>query len=97
MIQVIVHGIFELCTNLLLIFLYLGVHLTCKARGQGKSYGNSGTPQNCLFPFIHGGKKYTNGCTAGSLCATKVDSKGNLKDWARCNQYCKKDDGMLFF
>ena len=85
---------------LFFLSINIGIHLTCKARGKGKGYGSSGTPQNCLFPFIHNGKKY-NGCGPssvgkGSWCATKVDSKGNLKTWARCNQYCKKDDGTFF-
>ena len=32
-----------------------------------------------------------------SWCATKVDSKGIMKKdkWARCNEHCRKDDGML--
>ena len=31
----------------------------------------------------------------GPWCATEVDSDGKyIKDkWARCNQYCKKDEG----
>ena len=87
--------IFSTLRTLMYLFFLLGVHLTCKARGKGQSYGSSGTPQNCLFPFIHHGKKY-NGCAGGSFCATKVDSKGNLKNWARCNRYCKKDNGMFF-
>ena len=53
-----------------------------------------------MFPFIYNGKKYT-GCSKDGKgkwwCATKVDSKGNMeKDkWARCNEYCPTDDGML--
>ena len=71
--------------------------MTCKARGYGKGYGSSGTPRNCVFPFINGGKRYR-GCVPSSVgkgpwCAIKVDSKGNLKKWARCNKYCKKDKG----
>ena len=46
------------------------------------------------------GKKYT-GCSKDVIgkwwCATKVDSKGNMKTdkWARCNEYCANDDGKL--
>ena len=46
------------------------------------------------------GKKYT-GCSKDVIgkwwCATKVDSKGNMKTdkWARCNEYCTTDDGMF--
>ena len=84
----------------LLYFLWIDpINLTCKGRGKGKGYDSSGTPQNCLFPFIHGGKIFkgcaTNG-RSGSWCATKIDSKGKMKNWARCNQYCKKDNGMFF-
>ena len=71
--------------------------MICKARGKGKGYGSSGTPQNCRFPFTHGGKRY-NGCATssqyGPLCATKVDAKGKLTKWARCNKYCGKDKGL---
>ena len=69
--------------------------MTCKARGQRNGYGSSGTPQNCVFPFINGGQRYR-GCAPsgkGSYCATKVDSKDNMREWARCNKYCKKDKG----
>lgn len=86
--------------NSFLSFLSIDpMNLTCKGRGKGKGYDSSGTPQNCLFPFIHGGKIFkgcaTNG-RSGSWCATKVDSKGKIKNWARCNQYCQKDNGMFF-
>ena len=53
-----------------------------------------------MFPFIYNGKKYT-GCSKDGKgkwwCATKVDSKGNMitDKWARCNEYCATDDGML--
>ena len=72
--------------------------IPCKARGHGKGYGSSGTPENCKDPFIHGEKRHR-GCAPSSdgkgyYCATKVDSKGNLKKWARCNKYCKKDKGQ---
>ena len=69
--------------------------MICKARGQSYGYGSSGTPENCVFPFINGGRRYS-GCvpnSQGLWCATKVDSKGNLQKWARCNNYCKKDYG----
>ena len=72
--------------------------MICKARGEGNGYGTSGTPQNCKFPFTHNGKRY-NGCATtdknGSWCATKVDTKGNMEKWARCNNYCKKDCGKF--
>ena len=74
--------------------------MICKARGKGNHYDKNGKPQNCKFPFTYAGKRYngctTAGCTSGSWCATKVDSKGNyVKDnWARCNGYCKRDCGM---
>ena len=72
--------------------------LGCRARGNGKVYGSRGRSQDCKFPFIHDGKRYR-GCAVssggkGPWCATKVDSKGNLKRWARCNKYCKKEKGM---
>ena len=74
--------------------------MICKARGRGNGYGNSGTPQNCKFPFILDGKRY-NGCATtdkyGPRCATKVDTKGNLVKWARCNNYCPKDCGKSRF
>ena len=71
--------------------------MICKARGEGNGYGSSGTPQNCVFPFITGGRRYS-GCATGSggkgpWCATQVDSNGKLKTWARCNNYCKRDYG----
>ena len=53
-----------------------------------------------MFPFIYNGKKYT-GCSKDGKgkwwCATKVDSKRNMitDKWARCNEYCATDDGML--
>ena len=71
------------------------VNRTCKARGKGKGYGRHGTPQNCRFPFITGGKRHR-GCRPnknGAYCATSVDSRQNLLKWARCNRYCKKDNG----
>ena len=69
--------------------------MTCKARGQSKGYGSSGTPENCVFPFTNDGKRYS-GCipnSQGAWCATKVDSKGKMQIWARCNNYCRKDNG----
>ena len=53
-----------------------------------------------MFPFIYNGKKYT-GCSKDDKgkwwCATKVDSKRNMKTgkWARCNEYCATDDGKF--
>ena len=84
-------------SKIFFIFINIVRPLTCKARGHGKGYGSSGTPQNCVFPFINGGKRYR-GCAPSSVgkghwCATKIDSKGNMKKWGRCNNYCKKDKG----
>ena len=79
----------------------IGKHITCKAEGQGKSFGSDGgVTEDCVFPFIYNGKKYT-GCSKDGKgkwwCATKVDSKGVMKKdkWARCNEYCAMDDGMF--
>ena len=69
--------------------------MICKARGQSIGYGSSGAHENCVFPFINSGRRY-NGCipdSQGVWCATKVDSKGKMQTWARCNNYCKKDYG----
>ena len=51
---------------------------------------------------MYRGKKY-DGCVPsskdgkGPWCATKVDSRGNMRKdkWARCNKHCHKDDGIL--
>ena len=53
--------------------------------------------EDCLFPFKHNGKQYS-GCVSskdgkGPWCATKVDSKGRMSTWARCNGVCKTDNG----
>ena len=79
----------------------VGKHITCKAQGQGEKFGSEdGLVKNCVFPFTYNGKKYT-GCSKDGKgkwwCATKVDSKGIMKKdkWARCNEYCPTDDGML--
>ena len=43
-----------------------------------------------------------NGCAPslvkgkGPRCATEVDKQGNLKKWARCNQFCKVDPGTTY-
>ena len=78
-----------------------GKHITCKAQGKGKTFGSEdGVVQDCVFPFIYKGKKYS-GCSKDGKgkwwCATKVDSKGNMNadNWARCNEYCVTDDGKL--
>ena len=91
-------------------FLYkchtLGTHQTCKANGQGNNY-IKGNANDCVFPFIHKNKKYI-GCATGEIwrknkdigashyCATKIDSKGNLAEWARCNKFCKHDAERKF-
>ena len=82
-------------------FSILGKHITCKAQGKGKTFGSEdGVVQDCVFPFIYKGKKYS-GCSKDGKgkwwCATKVDSKGNMNadNWARCNEYCVTDDGEL--
>ena len=70
--------------------------MTCKAKGQEKDYeSGKGNAQDCVFPFIHKGQKFTSCAFAedgkGNYCATKVDSNGNLvgNNWARCNKYCE--------
>ena len=84
-----------------MFFFILGNHITCKAQGQGEKFGSEdGVIRDCVFPFIYKGKKYNGCCKYGQgklWCATKVDSKGIMKKdkWARCNEYCKQDDGML--
>ena len=84
-----------------MIFItYLGTFITCKARGTKDDYGSSsGAPRDCKFPFKYKSKIY-NGCVQsldgnGPWCATEVDSDGKYikNKWARCNQYCKKDEG----
>ena len=85
----------------------LGTHLTCKAKGQEKLYASGkGKAQDCVFPFIHKGQKFTS-CASSedggdNYCATKVDSNGYLvgNNWARCNKYCEHCDDRkpnLFF
>ena len=80
------------CTN---IKFYLGTHQTCKANGQGNDYIKKGDAKDCEFPFIHKNKKYIGCATSEDLkvhyCATKLDSKGNMVEWARCNKFCKTD------
>ena len=71
----------------------------CKAEGQGKTFGSEdGVTEDCVFPFKYGGKLH-GGCVPssngkGPWCATKVDSKGIMKTWARCNGICKTDKGI---
>ena len=83
----------------LIYFCFIGKHITCKAQGKDKIFGSgAGVVEDCVFPFIYKNKKYT-GCSKDVKgkwwCATKVDLKGNMKTdkWARCNEYCSKDDG----
>ena len=77
-----------------------GTHQTCKANGQGKEYIKKGDAKDCKFPFIHKNKKYTGCATSedgqGHYCATKLDSKQNLVEWARCNKFCKHDAERKF-
>ena len=81
----------------------IGKHITCKAQGKGAKFGSkNGIVEDCVFPYIYKGKKYT-GCSKDGKgkwwCATKVDSKGNMitDKWARCNEYCTTDDGRMCF
>ena len=78
----------------------LGTHQTCKANGQGNDYVKKGDAKDCKFPFIHKNKKYIGCATSedgkGHYCATKLDSKGNLVEWARCNKFCKNDPERKF-
>ena len=78
----------------------LGTHQTCKANGQGKDYIKNGNVKDCKFPFIHKNKKYIGCATSedgqGNFCATKLDSKGNMLEWARCNKFCKHDAERKF-
>ena len=85
------------------LILSSGEFVVCKAAGQGKNFGRSnGVTEDCLFPFKHNGKQYS-GCVSskdgkGPWCATKVDSKGRMSTWARCNGVCKTDKGThLYF
>ena len=78
----------------------IGKYVVCKAKGQETDYSSGrGGVQNCIFPFTQHGIRY-NGCAPsaekgkGRLCATEVDSQGNLKKWARCNKYCGNDQGL---
>ena len=79
----------------------LGTHQTCKANGQGNDYIKKGNAKDCKFPFIHKNKKYIGCATSedgkGHYCATKLDSKGNLAEWARCNKFCKQDVERKFY
>ena len=86
---------------------FLGTHQTCKANGQGNKYIKKGDANDCVFPFIHNDQKYI-GCATGEIwrnnkdigkdnyCATKIDSKGSLVNWARCNKFCKHDAERKF-
>ena len=80
--------------------VFLGTHQTCKANGQGKDYIKKGNAKDCIFPFNHNNKKYIGCATSvdgqGHYCATKLDSKGNLVEWARCNKFCKHDPERKF-
>ena len=88
--------------DFIIIFYFgIGKYVVCKAKGQETDYSSGrGGVQNCIFPFTQHGIRY-NGCAPsvekgkGRLCATEVDSQGNLKKWARCNKYCKKATGKL--
>ena len=86
---------------LILLLNILGKCQSCKANGQGKDYiEKKGSAQDCAFPFIHKNKKYIGCATSedgkGHYCATKVDSKRNLVNWARCNICCKHDCDRKF-
>ena len=54
-----------------------------------------------MFPFKHNGKTYKTCAKSsdgkGPYCATKVDSDGKLVNdkWARCNDYCKNEEGEI--
>ena len=79
----------------------LGIHKTCKAKDQEKDFSSGkGEVQDCVFPFIHNDKKYFGCATSedgkGHYCATKLDSKGNMVEWARCNKFCKHDPERKF-
>ena len=67
-------------------------------------------PLDCKFPFEYNGVTYsgcapsssapnsTHGgdpCDGDTWCATKVDANGKMQEWARCNKYCLKDEGMI--
>ena len=79
----------------IILMQILGTHQTCKANGQGNDYIKKGDAKDCEFPFIHKNKKYIGCATSEDLkvhyCATKLDSKGNMVEWARCNKFCKAD------
>ena len=89
--------------DFIIIFYFefgIGKYVVCKAKGQEKDYNSGrGGAQNCIFPFTQHGIRYV-GCAPsvekgkGRLCATEVDSQGNLKKWARCNKYCGNDQGL---
>ena len=100
------NGIYSLLTpenrlhNNILFDFGIGKYVVCKAKGQETDYSSGrGGVQNCIFPFTQHGIRY-NGCAPsaekgkGRLCATEVDSQGNLKKWARCNKYCGNDQGL---
>ena len=81
-------------------YVCIGIHHTCKARGQDKNYkSGKGSVQDCKFPFKQNGMEYK-GCAPSfekgkvPRCATEVDKDDNLKKWARCNKFCKEDSGM---
>ena len=86
-------SLFVVCT--ITFMQILGTHQTCKANGQGNDYIKKGDAKDCEFPFIHKNKKYIGCATSEDLkvhyCATKLDSKGNMVEWARCNKFCKTD------
>ena len=90
------------CCKILITFMkILGTHQTCKAKDQEKDFSSGkGIVQDCVIPFIHKNKKYIGCATSedgkGHYCATKVDSKGNLVNWARCNICCKHDCDRKF-
>ena len=79
-----------------------GKFVVCKAAGQGKNFERGiGVTEDCLFPFKHNAKLYT-GCVPsidgkGPWCATKVNNKGIMQRWARCNGVCNTDKGTYSF
>ena len=83
------------------LFIKIAEWIICKSEGQGLTYGSGdGVPQDCVFPFKQSGMEH-DGCAPslvkgkGPRCATEVDKQGNLKKWARCNQFCKVDPGTI--
>ena len=92
---------FNICTTKSIFPSFSGKFVVCKAAGQGKKFERAiGVTEDCLFPFKHNGKQY-NGCVPSAdgkepLCATKVDNKGIMQKWARCNGVCNTDKGTIY-